>query len=360
MGEPMVSIQLPYLVEDVDRHGNVRCYVRMRGLPKVRIRGVPGTEPFMADYHAALAGTGAGKTRKVYAGAKPGSLAALCQGYYGSITFRQLDKSTQAWRRRALDLVCAKFGEGPVALFEESHIRKLRDALIEASGPGAANARLKALKALWAWAVEAGQAPRNPARAVAKVAYVTKGHHSWTLDDVEAFEARHPVGTKARLAMALLLYTACRREDATRLGPQHIRDGRIRFTQGKNEHRNPIHIDIPVYSDLGAVVAATPSGHLTFLVTAMGKPFTVAGFGNWFRDRCDEAGLEHCSAHGLRKALCARMASNGCTTKEIQAISGHMTLEEIEVYTRAAETKHLADRAMQKLESGSRRPPSKN
>jgi hypothetical protein len=26
---------------------------------------------------------------------------------------------------------------------------------------------------------------------------------------------------------------------------------------------------------------------MTFLETEYGKPFTAAGFGNWFRDRCD-------------------------------------------------------------------------
>ncbi len=60
---------------------------------------------------------------------------------------------------------------------------------------------------------------------------------------------------------------------------------------------------LPIYPSLQAVLDATPCSHLTFLTTEQGKPFTAAGFGNWFRDRCNEAGLpEGCSAHGLRKA----------------------------------------------------------
>ena len=134
-----------------------------------------------------------------------------------------------------------------------------------------------------------------------------------------------------------------------RFGRQHIRDGRLRYTQAKNEHRKPVELDIPVHPDLAATIEATPSNNLTFLVTAYGKPFTPAGFGNRFRQWCNEAGLPHCSAHGLRKATAARLAERGATTREIMAVTGHQTLEEVERYTRAAQQAVLADSAMQKL-----------
>jgi integrase len=95
--------------------------------------------------------------------------------------------------------------------------------------------------------------------------------------------------------------------------------------------------------------AATPTEHLTFLVTEFGKPFTAAGFGNWFRERCNEAGLPHCSAHGLRKAACRRLAEAGCSAKQIAAISGHQTLREVERYTRAADQKKLASQALAQM-----------
>ena len=137
--------------------------------------------------------------------------------------------------------------------------------------------------------------------------------------------------------MTLMLYTGCRREDVVRLGPQHIKNGRLRYTQAKNENRNPVHIDIPVHDDLAEAIAATsPSGHMTFLATVYGKPFTPAGFGNWFRDRCNEARLSQCSSHGLRKATAARLAERGATSQEIMAITGHRSLSEAERYTKAA------------------------
>ena len=159
--------------------------------------------------------------------------------------------------------------------------------------------------------------------------------------------------------MALLLYTACRREDAARLGPQHLRDGRIRYRQAKNEHRSPVDLDIPVRPDLQQVIDAAPSGHLMFLTTAYGRPSSTAGFGNKFRDWCNEAGLPHCSAHGLRKAAAARLAERGATAHEIMAITGHRSLEEVERYTRAARQGRLADAAMTKFKSRTNSVPPK-
>jgi integrase len=91
---------------------------------------------------------------------------------------------------------------------------------------------------------------------------------------------------------------------------------------------------------------------MTFLVTEFVKPFTAAGFGNWFREQCDIANLNHCSAHGLRKAAARRLAEAGCTEHEIAAITGHASLREIVRYTKAADQKRLAAAAMAKVKAG--------
>jgi integrase len=259
----------------------------------------------------------------------------------------RLDVSTQAWRRHHFDVLARKHGEKPVAMLQPKHIRKLRDELKDS--PVVANIRLKALRALFSWAVEEEEAPHDPTFGVKRLKHVSAGFHSWALHEIEQFEKRHPVGSKARLAMTLLLYTACRREDVVRLGAQHMRDGRLRYRQAKNEHRNPVDLNIPVHPDLKAVIGATPSNHLTFLTTEYGRSFSPAGFGNRFRAWCNDAGLAHCSAHGLRKAAAARLAERGATVHEIMAITGHRSLEEVERYTRAAQQGKLADAAMLKF-----------
>jgi len=124
---------------------------------------------------------------------------------------------------------------------------------------------------------------------------------------------------------------------------------RIVYRQAKNEDRNPVGMDVPLHPELAKVIDATPSGHLTFLVTEFGKPYSVKGFGNCFKDWCRQANLPHCSAHGLRSATAARLAELGATPHEIMAITGHQTLEEVDRYTRAAKRRTLADSAMERL-----------
>jgi integrase len=129
------------------------------------------------------------------------------------------------------------------------------------------------------------------------------------------------------------------------MGPQHVRDGLLHVTQQKTG----AGLEIPVLPEVQAALDATPCGHLTFLTTKSGKPFTAAGFGDWFRDRCNEAGLQGFSAHGLRHTACARLANAGATGHEIAAWSGHRTLREVSRYTRSADQRVLARAAETKL-----------
>src|SRR5215471_5339124 len=225
----IMQMRFRYLVEDVDRYGNVRLYVRVPGRRKVRLRAKFGTDEFLAAYTAAVDGhLQAPRQAPV---AKRGSFRHLCIQYYASATYDALDRATQSWRRRALDSICVKHADKPAALMLSRHVRQLRDEL--KNSPGAANQRLKALKALFAWACEDEPelAPQNPTLGVKKIKYATRGHHSWDAEEIEQFRARHPIESKARLALDLLLYTGGRREDAVRLGPQHARNGRVRFTR---------------------------------------------------------------------------------------------------------------------------------
>ena len=350
----MTRVRLRYVVEDLDRHGNVRRYFRKKGQHKIRLPGLPGSAEFMIAYQQAL--TGITNQPRTIGRPAAGSFGFVCLAYYASATYGALDISTKTWRRRALDTICERHGDKPIALMKPKHVRILRNE--KANKPGAARNRLKALRALFRWAVEEELAFSDPTFGVQPIAYRSKPHHSWTLAEVQAYERRHPIGTTARLALAVLLYTSWRREDAVRLGPQHFSEvklpggalqKRIKYRQAKNEDRNPVDMNIPLHPDLAKIIEATPSGHLNFLVTKYGQPFSVNGFGNRFKDWCRQANLPHCTAHGLRSAAAARLAERGATPHEIMAITGHQTLEEVEHYTRTANRQKLADAAMDRL-----------
>ncbi|KQO80566.1 integrase [Methylobacterium sp. Leaf90] len=344
MGLKRGTAELPeYVVSDTDRHDNVRYYFRRRPAPKVRLEGIPGSEAFMNKYYDCLDGKiPERKSRSVPAA--PGSFAALRLAYLGSPEFKSLDVSTRAWQRRALDEISEAHGTKRVAMMQARHVRTLRNGKRET--PAAANTMLKALKALFKWANENGRASSDPTRNVDFLKYAKKGFHPWSPSEVEAYEAAHLVGTTARLALELLLYTAGRREDVVRFGPHNLAAGRFRFVQGKNEDRAPVLIDIPVHPDLAeAIAAAQPSGAI-FILTHYGRPFTPNGFGNRFKKWCIQAGLPHCSAHGCRKAAAARLATRGATAHQIMSVTGHQSLAEVERYTRSALRAQMADTAM--------------
>jgi integrase len=121
------------------------------------------------------------------------------------------------------------------------------------------------------------------------------------------------------------------------MGRQHVRDG----TMSLKRQKTGVAFDVPVMPALQEAIYAMPAGdNLTFLVTAHGKPFTAAGFGNWFREICNEAKLpKRCTSHGLRKAAATRLADRGATTTQLMAWFGWKTSSEAERYTRTADPK---------------------
>ena len=147
------------------------------------------------------------------------------------------------------------------------------------------------------------------------------------------------------------MFTGQRRSDIVRLGKHHVRGGKLTFTQHKNRNRKPKQLTLPVLPALQQIIDASPCGDLTYLVTEFKRPFSEAGFGNWFRERCNEAGLRHCSAHGLRKAGATIAANNGATSRQLMAIFGWDSIRMAEQYTRRADQQRLADDAMHLLES---------
>ena len=345
----------PGCVEDRDRYGTVRIYYRAKGRPKVRLRGTPWTPEFMTAYEAAKGAV----TPTIGKGITPGTWRWLCIRYFAECAeYKRLDPRTQHVRKMILE---GTFGEviapGSAKLFRDFPLSRmtmdavevLRDRKIHT--PEAANSRLKAMRQVFKWGLKKNLAPSNPARDVEYFKSGSTGFHTWTPEEVQQFEGHHPVGSKARLALALLLFTGQRRSDIIRFGKQHTKGGKLTFTQHKGRNRKPKRLTLPILPALQRVIDGTACGDLTFLVNDWGRPFTDAGFGNKFRDWCNQAELRHCSAHGLRKAGATVAANNGATSRQLMAIFGWDTLKEAERYTRGADQQHLAESAMHLLET---------
>ena len=338
------TAQHKYMGADVDRHDNVRVFVRRHGR-KTRIRDWSSLEAFMAEYRTLLSGSSEPALAKRTAA--PKSLRWLCERYYGSGEFHMLEESTRQARRRLLDALCEQHCTKPFKRLERKNVRDMRDAKVREGAPEAANNLVKVLRSFFTWAIDAEHAEHNPARGVPRINTGSEGHHTWTVDEVRQFEDRHPVGTKARLAMSLMLFTGTRASDTIRLGPQMEREGRLHFTEFKDRNRRPKHRAIPILPGLRAIIDATPSGHLNYLMTKHGKPYSSSNpFGHWFKHQCVMAGLPHCSAHGLRKAGATIAAQRGASSHALMAIYGWTTLKQAEGYTRAVDQQRLADEHM--------------
>jgi len=347
----------PYVREYKDRHGVVHLEFRRKGHKGWPLRQPLRSPEFWIDYNAAMVGevppSVLAKGGTKFSRANAGSIRWLCIEYKKSAAFQGLNMTTKRVRTAILDRFCQEHGDKPFQKLERRHLLTVRD--MNAATPEAANSLIKALRQVFKYAVDYELIISNPTSSIPLLrSQNPEGFHAWTSDELERFERRHPIGTKARLALGLMLYAGCARSsDIVRLGRQHLtNDGRIYYTQHKGRRKSPVQIDVPVISALREIIDASPTGDLTFLITEFGQPFKSSkSFGNWFKKRCVEASLHHCSAHGVRKIAATRLAEIGCTEHEIMTIGGWKTGKQVQHYTRTARKKVMADNAMDKVQA---------
>ena len=211
----MARFKLKYVSTDIDRHGNVRHYFRRGREPKTRLRGLPGSPEFMAAYQAALA-----SVEVLPAASTNTSIRLLMQMYVASLEFKNLAVVSQRRRRRILEKLCDKAGDRRYDDIRPRNIRKFRDNLQHK--PGAATHLVKALRALFKFAVDNDLMDSNPARDIAYLRKRGEGFHTWTVEEVQQYEDTWPIGSKQRLGFALLLFTGARRSDVVTFGRQMV------------------------------------------------------------------------------------------------------------------------------------------
>lgn len=333
----------PYLKIYTDRHGRERIYFRRTGYKEVALSAPLYSDEFWKSYEKAVNGPrpAIGADRN-----KPGSMNEVIVAYYKSADFKNLKPSTKSTYRGIIERFRKVHGEKTASRLQARHIRQMMRE--KSDTPSAANNFLRILHLLMRQAIELELREDDPTQFVRKIKIKTAGFKSWQETDIEAYIKAHPAGTKAHLALMLLLYTGLRRSDVVRVGPQHIRDGILTIKQTKTGN----DVNMPVHPMLSTALKQCSYDQLVYLTTSFGKPYTPAGFGNWFRDVTDQAGLKGLTAHGLRKAIARRLAEAGCTPHEIMSITGHQNLKEVVLYTAAANRKQMAQSAMDRLNDG--------
>lgn len=323
-----------------DRHGKQRVRFRRTGWATRYAQHEAGTPEFTQEYRTwereGRIQTGADRV-------KAGSWDDLIARFYRSDEFRKRAAETQRSYRGELERFRAKYGERMVATMTAKHIYAIMQQM--QATPSAANNLKKRLGQLFDLAIILGWRTDNPTRVVSSLTTPTGGFKTWQEEQIAAYEAKHPVGTPARLAFDLALYTAQRRSDVCLMGPQHVKNGKITVRQLKTGKL----MTIPLHPRLSASIDATPTGHLAFIVSNRNAPRTKESFGNWFADQCAAAGLKGYSMHGLRKAASRRMAELGLSNQLIKSITGHTSDNEVARYTRDAEQARMAELAMESM-----------
>ena len=275
----------PGCVEDRDRHGTIRIYYRVRGRPKIRLRGTPWTPEFMAQYDSAKSLPGPMTSK----GITPDTWRWLCARYFAECAdYLRLDDRTRRVRRGILEGTFDEpiapgssklFRDFPLSQMTADAIEVLRDRKL--GYPEGANNRVKAIRAVFKWAVRK-KGPdgkplvsHNPTRDVPYLRAITpQGSTPGRSKKFGDSRSGTRQERRRRLALALLLFTGQRRSDITRLGRQHVQDGKISFTQFKGRNRKPKRLVLPILPALQRTIDASPTGEMTFLVNDLGRPFT--------------------------------------------------------------------------------------
>jgi len=313
----------------------------------VTLKGEPGSSEFLAHYSALRDGVPAVKSKAV-----TGSVEWLVGLYLADLERRVgnnlASPLTLKGHRHHLAKLIAEYGAKD-ANMPQSAIVKFHDKLH--GTPGAADNMLKAVSALYKWAIRRDHVKcGNPARDVQRIRKKTDGFEPWAADDFTRYLDHHKPGTMARRALILAMATTARRGDLCRLGRQNEAtvSGKtwIRWKQAKAPHGL---VEMPMSAAL--VDELRWHGNMTYILNGYGAPFTPAGLGNRFRAWCIEAGIERKSLHGIRKGLSAMLASDGASSTEIDVLLGHeMGSPETRVYVRAAERAKLAEAVIGRID----------
>ena len=337
----MPRIKEKGVLREKTRHGKYVWYYREGHSPRVRLPGDRGSPEFNAALKAARGGAGAPVGKTTLSHTDPNSFGWLVDEFLKSSAHLQKEFATQKARRNVLRRIVDKgVGSTPFRNVSDVDVRDVRDRIAANGTVAMANGAVAILRVLFNWAVEdAKLLTRNPCLGVKAIKYTGGTNHVWTDEEMLQFEQAYPLGTRERLAYALLLYSGQRSSDIVRLGRQHLKDGWLTITAQKTRKAS----NVPVLDVLSEAIAAGPTGDLTFLVSDECTPLTASRFGVWFRDACDKAGVPDCTPHGLRHAGATRLAARGASTATLQCIYG-WSLAMAERYTKTASHRRSAER----------------
>ena len=350
-----MKIDYPGLLVEPLPSGRTRYRVRPEGDRKKRIRIFcgPDHDDFMRQYLAARRGEQPKKLETASDHAKPRSIAWLATSYFEYLEARVKAGTSSAKtlkkKRNLLNRLLVR--PDRKMLIPQEKLIEMQDEM--GATPAQADAFVEAVGVMYDWAIKRRYLQTNPARGIARIYAKGSGATPWKAADVRAYFKRHKPGSKAHVAMSVLLWTGCRIEDLTVLGRAYECeiDGieALRWTPLK---RGSSEVAIPLLEPLKAATRAPKVQGNTYVLGRGGRPYASGdSMSSMFKRWCRDAGMAHLSAHGVRKGLAELLAELGCSQYAIMAILGHSEAKTSEVYTRRVERWRLARSAIAMVEA---------
>lgn len=272
------------------------------------------------------------------------TMRALLRAYEASPEWTALAKTTQAQYLIYLRPWLAVPDAEPRAVTRRE-ILAARDAIATTRGIGAATAFGRITAALFGWALDRGWVDHNPA---VRLKALPGGHlPAWSEAHIALALAKLP--EDLRRVVVLALHTGQRRGDLCAMTWGAYDGATIRVRQAKTGRA----LAIPAHPALRAELAAWQAERadsVLILHSPRTGAWTPPHLSREMKRELAKAGLpERLNVHGLRKAAARRLAEAGCSALEIAAITGHMSLSMVQLYTASADQERLAGAAVSRL-----------
>lgn len=324
-----------------------RIYWRFeKGDFRTNLPGPYASAEFMAAHEAALERVRLPRTK-----ARSDTIGWLIEQFLGSLRYKTSSAIRKATLRYQFDWIREQAGDLPFAQMKVRHVEAL---MAKKFGPSASNGVKKNMSMLYNFAAQKlDYVGPNPAKFAERLKENAAGYHTWTDAEVTRFLERHGPRTKARIAILIALNTGMARQDLCGAGRHMIsvRDGKLRIVYARG--KTSVAADLPVLPELAEEIANLPAEQTLFITQEHSAlPYKVTSFGNWFRKRCQEAGVPG-SIHGLRKAGATQLADAGASEWEIASYLAHADTTQARTYTRKANRARLADSGFKKMRKSS-------
>ncbi|MGV0817165.1 tyrosine-type recombinase/integrase [Martelella sp. AMO21009] len=349
-----MKIRLKGLMREVLPSGAIRWRVRPEGkrAVKITLSCGPDDPDFHRQYLAARCGEKPEPLRQASDYAKPRSIAWLVNLYLEHLEKRVAAGTASHKTLKKKKNLLARLLAAPdkVMLIPQERLIAMQDDM--AATPAQAHAFIEAVAVMYDWAIKRKLISQNPARGIEKTYKKGTGAIPWKRADLDRYFACHKPGSKAHIALSVLLWTGCRVEDLTILGRVHecTIDG-VEALRWQPLKKGSSEVSIPLLPPLKAATRAAKVQGATYVLGRGGKPFASGGsMSAMFIRWCRDAGLENRSAHGVRKGLSELLAESGISQYAMMAILGHTEAKTSETYTRRVERWKLALDAMHRLE----------